>query len=38
MEIEYLYIDTKAICYAVFAFAVAIITKALLESMGKKKK
>lgn len=38
MEIEYLYIDAKVICYAVFAFAVAIITKALLTTMSNKKK
>ena len=38
MEIEYLYIDTKVLCYVAFAWAVATITKALLKSMGNKKK
>lgn len=34
MEIEYLTIDTKVICYAVFAWAVATIGKALLKLIG----
>lgn len=38
MEIEYLFIDTKVLCYIVFAWAVATITKTLLKSMGDKKK
>lgn len=38
MEIEYLYIDTKVLCYIAFAWAVAIMVKALLKSMDNKKK
>lgn len=38
MEIEYLYIDNKVLCYAFFAWAVAIMVKALLKSMNDKKK
>lgn len=37
MEIEYLYIDTKVLCYVAFAWAVAIMVKALLKMSNKKK-
>lgn len=34
MEIEYLTIDTKVICYIAFAWAVTSIAKALLKVIG----
>ena len=38
MEIEYLYIDNKVLCYVAFAWAVAIMVKALLKYTGDNKK
>lgn len=34
MEIEYLYIDNKVLCYVAFAWAVTIMVKALLKLTG----